>query len=215
MRMLLGVCLGLLLRLWIATLRVRVLRAPEPAGDPRPVVLAFWHGQQMLLLRWPRPRPTAVMVSLSKDGQLQSGVLSAHGFRIVRGSSSRRGAAALVEIVRLLKTGLDAAFAVDGPRGPLGTVKAGALRAAALSNARVVPLGAAGHRRRVLRRTWDQFEIPAPFSRVVIAAGPSCHGAVTAEELQTAIEAQQRRAHGELRRWTGRATETSREVSTR
>jgi lysophospholipid acyltransferase (LPLAT)-like uncharacterized protein len=173
-RALLGVLLGLFARIWLATLRVRVSRHPalESVAD-RPWVLAFWHGRQWPLLAWRRRRPTVVLVSLSPDGAMQARALALQGLRVVRGSSSRSGARGLASLVRTMRRdGADAAFAVDGPRGPRGIVKGGAVLAARLAGAVLVPMGGAVHRGIVLRRAWDQFAIAWPFTRVDVVLGP-------------------------------------------
>jgi hypothetical protein len=162
-----------------------------------PLVLAFWHGQQMLLLRWPQRRRLAVLVSLSQDGELQSGVLGAAGLHVIRGSSSKGGAAGLRRLIGALRGDeRDAAFAVDGPRGPQRVVKPGALAAARLAGAVLVPLAAAASRAKVLGKTWDGFEIPLPFSRVAIVAGaPVPVDALhDTRAVGVAIEAARRRA---------------------
>ncbi|MGD0525038.1 MAG: lysophospholipid acyltransferase family protein [Polyangiaceae bacterium] len=172
-RALLGLVLGLVARVWLATLRVRVVVHPalERVRD-RPWVLAFWHGTQWPLLAWRRRRPTVVLVSLSRDGAMQARALALQGLRVVRGSSSRGGARGLAQVVRAMKRdALDAAFAVDGPRGPLGVVKGGLLVAARATGAVVVPLTGSMRRGFVLRRSWDRFAIAWPFTRVDVVLG--------------------------------------------
>jgi lysophospholipid acyltransferase (LPLAT)-like uncharacterized protein len=170
---LLGIVLGLVARLWLATLRVHVVVHPALARvQGRPWVLAFWHGTQWPLLAWRRRRPTVVLVSLSRDGAMQARALALQGLRVVRGSSSRGGVRGLAQVVRAMKRGaLDAAFAVDGPRGPVGVVKGGALVAARATGAVVVPLTGSMRRGVVLGRTWDRFAIAWPFSRVEVVLG--------------------------------------------
>jgi lysophospholipid acyltransferase (LPLAT)-like uncharacterized protein len=172
-RTLLGVLLGLLARVWLATLRVHVVTHPALGEvQDRPWVLAFWHGTQWPLLAWRRRRRTVVLVSLSRDGAMQARALALQGLRVVRGSSSRGGARGLVALVRTMKRdGADAAFAVDGPRGPRGVVKSGAVVAARLAGAVIVPMGGAVRRGVVLRRAWDRFAIAWPFSRVDVVLG--------------------------------------------
>lgn len=198
MRALLGLVLGLVVRLWVWTLRVTVEAAPGlDLSDGTPLVLAFWHGEQMLLLGWPRRRRTLVMVSWSLDGALQAGVMRAQGLRVVRGSSSRGGAAALRRLARELSGPLDAAFAVDGPRGPLHSAKPGAALAARLGRGRLVPMGAAVSASRVLRRSWDRFRIPMPLSRVQVVLGPPVDATLALEHpelVDRAIERACRRA---------------------
>lgn len=67
--------------------------------------------------------------------------------------------------------GADSAFAVDGPRGPRGVAKGGAIVAARATGAVVVPLGGAVRCGLVLRRSWDQFAIAWPFTRVDVKLG--------------------------------------------
>ncbi len=173
LRALLGVLLGLVARLWLATLRVRVIRDPTlERAEGRPWVLAFWHGTQWPLLAWSRRRRTVVLVSHSRDGALQARALRVQGLRVVRGSSSRGGVRGLAALVRAMKQGeSDAAFAVDGPRGPRGIVKGGAVLAARATGAVLVPTTGLVRRGFVLRRTWDRFTIAWPFTRVDVVLG--------------------------------------------
>src|SRR5262249_1315464 len=139
-RAILGVLLGLVARVWLMTLRVRVVGA---APADLPCVLAFFHGTQWPLLAWKRPRPTVVLVSLSTDGAMQARALALQGLRVVRGSSSRGGARGLAALVRAMRRGADAAFAVDGPRGPYGVAKPGVFAAARAVGGVIVPMGSA------------------------------------------------------------------------
>ncbi len=198
MRTLLGFVLGLLIRLWVWTLRVEVETLPGlDLSDESPLVLAFWHGEQMLLLGWQRRRRTLVMVSWSRDGALQAGVMRAQGLGVVRGSSSRGGAGALRSLARALSGPRDAAFAVDGPRGPLRRAKPGAALCARLGHGRLVPMGAAASASRVLARSWDRFRIPMPFSRVQVVLGAPVEAALATgrpELVDCAIERASQRA---------------------
>jgi lysophospholipid acyltransferase (LPLAT)-like uncharacterized protein len=109
---------------------------------------------------------------LSPDGVLFGAALARLGLRVVHGSSSRAGAAGLAALVRVLRAGTtDAAVAVDGPRGPSGVAKPGALVAARLAGAHVVPMGAAVARKLVLG-SWDRLELAWPFARVAVVLGP-------------------------------------------
>jgi lysophospholipid acyltransferase (LPLAT)-like uncharacterized protein len=187
----LGVFAGLLVRVWLATLRVRVTMDARllALGDDRAWVMGFLHGLQWPLFAWKRRRETVVLVSLSRDGALQTRALALLGLSVVRGSSSRGGARGLVRIVRALREGKDAAFAVDGPKGPFGVVKGGVVTAAKAGRAHLVPVGAAMAHGLVLKRAWDLFAIAFPFSRVEIVFGapidPTSPSA--REELESAI----------------------------
>ena len=195
MRAVLGVVLGVVARLWLASLRLRVIVHPALealAGEDvrTPWVLSFFHGTQWPLLAWKRRRPTLVMVSHSADGAMQARALGLLGFLVVRGSSSRGGARGLAAIVRRLRGGdVDAAFAVDGPRGPYGTVKPGASLAARRSRGVLVPMGSAVAHGKTFTRAWDRFVLAWPFSRVVVVLGAPLDGEADDAALQNAIMA--------------------------
>jgi hypothetical protein len=167
------VLLGVLARLWLATLRVHVSIDPSLGGAAdRPWVLAFWHGAQFPVLAWRGRKPTVVLVSLSADGAMQARALAVLGLRVVRGSTSRAGARGLAALIRVMRRdGIDAAFAVDGPRGPRGRVLGGAVAAARASGGVVVPVAGSVRSGVVLARTWDQFAVAWPFTRVDVALG--------------------------------------------
>jgi len=140
-------------------------------GEGR-VVFAFWHGRQFPLVYHWRERDVAILTSLSRDGTLQSLVLGGLGYHIVRGSSSRGAVRGLVGMIRAVRRGRDAAFAVDGPRGPAGEVKPGALYLAARTGLPVVPITSSAHRARVFTDAWDRYLLPMPFTRTAVVYGP-------------------------------------------
>ena len=173
LRPMLGTLLGWVAHVWIATLRVQLEVHPDLAGHgSQPWILVFFHGTQWPLLAWKRRRPTMVMVSHSSDGAIQARALGHLGFLVVRGSSSRGGARGLATMVRRVRRGdVDAAFAVDGPRGPYGTVKPGAALAASRAGAVLVPMGSAIRRGVTFARAWDRFALAWPFSTVSVVLG--------------------------------------------
>jgi lysophospholipid acyltransferase (LPLAT)-like uncharacterized protein len=200
LRALLGVVLGIVARLWLLTLRMTLEVHPDLARvKDVPWVLAFFHGTQWPLLAWPRRRPTVVMVSHSSDGQLQARALGLLGFLVVRGSSSRGGARALAGIVRRLRRGdVDAAFAVDGPRGPYGEVKPGAVLAASRSGGVLVPMGSAVRSGKTFSRAWDRFVLAWPFTRVTVVLGAPLTPEDAAATLGDAIRKANEQAEGRL-----------------
>ncbi|HEV8323126.1 MAG TPA: DUF374 domain-containing protein [Myxococcota bacterium] len=166
------------LRLVGRTLRLRAAPAPAAEADATPrrrVLLAFEHGRQFALLAWfdrMRGKRIALLSSTSDDGRLQAGILRRLGYRVVLGSSSRRGAAALVGLVRAVRDdGYDAALAVDGPRGPRGSVKPGIAWLASRTGAEIVPVSAAAAPAHVFARSWCAYRLPWPWARGRVAFG--------------------------------------------
>ena len=163
---------GMVLRVLGATWRVRVhgrdaLRA-RSATDPR-VLYTLWHGE-MLPVLYAHRVPTAVMISEHRDGEIIARIVAMFGASAFRGSSSRGGARALLEGVRILRSGTDVAITPDGPRGPLHSYAPGALLLAYRAGVDIVPIVASVNRAWHLR-SWDSFVIPKPFARVTIMYG--------------------------------------------
>ncbi len=197
---LIGLILGWIARLWLATLRLELVADEHlDGGDVRAWILCFFHGTQFPLLAWQRRKQTAVMVSHSSDGEIQAAALRTNGLDVVRGSSSRGGARGLAALVRKLKGGTDCAFAVDGPRGPYGVAKSGALFAAERARGMLVPMGSASKNAWVFERAWDKFTLPQPFSRVIVVLGaPLDPTTATTTDLENAIASANECARSQL-----------------
>lgn len=137
-----------------------------------PLIYAVWHGRMLMLpYFYGRARRVHVLVSRSRDGELLSRFVQGFGVRVVRGSSSRGGAAALLGLARLLRDERTEVLIVpDGPRGPRYVVQAGPVLLAKLSGAPILPIGFGVSRGTVLR-SWDEFVIPHPFARAAVVFG--------------------------------------------
>lgn len=172
---LMGWCLSWLVRVWTSTLRIR-LHGPGADGADGPMLIAFRHGDQLPLLALRRRLGTLVApVSLSADGELQSVILGHLGIVCVRGSSSRGGARAARGLLLALRDGASALVAVDGPRGPFGSVKPGVVFLARSTGAPIFPVAAACRAGRRLEKAWDRYLIPRPFTRTSVCVGPPIH----------------------------------------
>lgn len=191
-----------------ATLRFRWEYHPEVLrAETHPVIFAIWHNRLALALlmyrHYARQRGQAhrlaAIVSASKDGGLVARVLEHFGVEPVRGSSSRRGAQALVELKTWAGRGYDIAFTPDGPRGPCYVVQAGTISLAQLTGRPIVPVS---YRldRKVTLKSWDRFQIPLPFGRVVMKFGEPFF--VPRETSETTREALRRQFEGRLRGMT-------------
>ena len=144
--------------------------AAERSG--RSVVYAFWHAEIFAATWFWRQRGIVVMTSQNFDGEYIGRIIQLHGYGASRGSSSRGGMRALVEMVRLVRKGRPAAFTVDGPRGPRHAVKAGVMLLAKATGAPIVCFHIVPERAWVFRKSWDRTEIPRPFSHAAIFIAP-------------------------------------------
>jgi hypothetical protein len=188
-----------------ATIRFRFVRREVPerlkaAGDN--FLYAFWHGRQFLLLHHYRNSGILIPASESRDGEIQAQLLLRMGFSVVRGSSKRKGARALLGLVDGARAGKQIGVSVDGPRGPVYEVKQGVAYLAGKLQQPIVPVTAGAKRRWLVSRSWDRLLIPAPFTTAVIVYGePITISGISEREL----EAKRRHLEEALRRITAEA----------
>jgi lysophospholipid acyltransferase (LPLAT)-like uncharacterized protein len=183
------------MRLLTATLRYRVNGGHGPARLPdEPVIFALWHNRLALCMkvyeRFVRPDHPhdhlAALISASRDGAFLAAILQHFGVQPVRGSSSRRGAQALLELSSWAKRGFDLAVTPDGPRGPCYVVQEGVIALAQVTGRPIVPYSCQ-LRWKIRVKSWDRFEIPLPFSRCEMTFGELIHvprGASDAERVR-------------------------------
>jgi lysophospholipid acyltransferase (LPLAT)-like uncharacterized protein len=110
------------------------------------------------------------LVSPSVDGEVPARIARSWGAKVIRGSANRTGAQALREMQQMMKDGYSIVTTADGPNGPKYEFKQGAVLMARIGNVPMVPVACAAERAWYLKR-WDDFMIPKPFSRVVLAVG--------------------------------------------
>jgi lysophospholipid acyltransferase (LPLAT)-like uncharacterized protein len=161
---------ALLIRLLGMTLRYEDRAAPgvAPGHTIRgPGVYAFWHRSLLACAHRFRGLDVAILISQSFDGELIARTVELLGFKAIRGSSSRGGAAGLRQMERAYQTGHRCAFTADGPRGPAFVAKPGTAQLARMVGAWVGAFYVLPERAWELR-SWDRFLIPKPFSRVFI-----------------------------------------------
>ena len=195
------------------TLRWRVDGAEHYEGlmrAGRPPILALWHGRILPATLYWRDRGIVAMTSENFDGEWIARLMARFGFRAARGSTSRGGARALVQLRRELAAGHVAAFTVDGPRGPARSAQAGAVWLAAATGHAVLPFHIEADRC-WSARSWDGSMVPKPFSTVAVAIGPPLAVAATSDEV---VEAARRELEEHLGRLEQRCRELLREPAT-
>ena len=138
----------------------------ETLAAGKSAIVFGWHEWLLIAccdLRHLRPY---IMISHSRDGERITRVVERVGWRVIRGSSSRGGARALLQMVRVLREPVLAGHLVDGPRGPRRQLTPGVIAMAQRSGSVLVPTLYAA-RRKGLAPSWDRLQVPLPFSRVV------------------------------------------------
>jgi lysophospholipid acyltransferase (LPLAT)-like uncharacterized protein len=165
-----------LLQVWARTLRYEIDDRANFFGKPITgnYIAALWHNRLLLisfvLKKFFPDRPGAGLISASRDGDLIADATQRFGFDVVRGSSSRMGASALLELSEILASGRDVLLTPDGPRGPVYELGQGIIFLAQKTGARVVPVNMEySSCWRV--KSWDRFIIPRPFAKVRVILG--------------------------------------------
>ena len=172
------------------------------ARSGRQPVMAFWHGRILSATYFFRRRGIVVMTSENFDGEWIAGIIERFGYRTARGSTSRGGRKALLQLTREMAAGRAAGFTVDGPRGPARIAQPGAVWLAQATRNPVLPFHLEADRHWSLR-SWDRTEIPKPFATVALAVGEPFDVPANADE--GAIEAARKKLEARLRALEGRA----------
>jgi lysophospholipid acyltransferase (LPLAT)-like uncharacterized protein len=133
--------------------------------------MAFWHDRIFLATHFFRGRGIVVMTSRSLDGEYIARFIQRFGYGAARGSSTRGGVGALVEMARLVRAGLPAGFTVDGPRGPRHVAKTGALLLAKKTGRPVLPFTVEPEHFWTVK-SWDRLRVPKPFTRATVRLAP-------------------------------------------
>ena len=133
----------------------------------RRAIFVFWHGRIFPATYFWRNRGIVVMTSQNLDGEGIAQCIQRLGYGVARGSSSRGGFRALAQLARDIRSGKDAAFTVDGPRGPRYVAKQGPILLAHKTGAAVFCFHVS-MKRCIQLNSWDGFQIPVPFTKAII-----------------------------------------------
>jgi lysophospholipid acyltransferase (LPLAT)-like uncharacterized protein len=173
-------------RLWLATLRFDC--QPDLIDEQEgPLVILLWHDRLFVASRLGNSHfklPITTLVSASKDGAWLSAYFQVMGLKAVRGSSNRRGAAALISLARAVRAGTHAGVTPDGPKGPARFCKTGAVALAKITKRPFMILGISYQSCWTLK-SWDRFALPKPFSKVRIRVEK--HPVPNADEADEAV----------------------------
>lgn len=162
-----------LIRMVSATLRYRWQDDSNylHRGDACPAIYCVWHNRLALSMqayfgyveKHNSSSGLAAMVSASKDGGFLAAILECFKVHPVRGSTSRRGPQALLELTTWAERGFDLAITPDGPRGPACRVQDGVMSLAQITGLPIIPFSCY-LRWKLTINSWDKFQIPLPFS---------------------------------------------------
>lgn len=146
-------------------------------------IYTFWHNRIFAGTYFFRERGIVVITSQSFDGEYIARFIQRFGYGAIRGSSTRGGVKALVEMIRLMREGLPMAFTVDGPKGPRYVAKSGACLLAKKTGNPLMPFSVECKKFWTIK-SWDKLQIPKPFSRVRVIIAAPIYVSKTADEKE-------------------------------
>lgn len=173
------------------------------AGGRQPV-MAFWHGRILPATYYFRRRGIVVITSENFDGEWIARIIERFGFGTARGSSSRGGLRAMLQLVRDMEKGKPAAFTLDGPRGPARIAQPGAIWLGRATGNPVMPFHMEASSKWTAN-SWDRTQIPKPFTTVSVAIGEPID--VPGDANDTALERARQELEHRLRTLEDRALE--------
>ena len=130
---------------------------------------SFWHGRILPATLYFQRRGIVVITSENYDGEWIARIITKFGYGTARGSTSRGGPKALLQLVREVKS-KGVAFTLDGPRGPAEVAQPGAVWLAKATGNPLMPFHAEAASSWTMK-SWDRTQIPKPFTTVAMAIG--------------------------------------------
>lgn len=147
-------------------------------------IYTVWHNRVFLATYFWRRRRIVIMTSQSFDGEYIARFIQRFGFGAARGSSTRGGVGAIVEMARLMRAGCPTGFTIDGPKGPKYVAKMGAVLLAKKTGQPILPFTITASRIWTARKSWDQFQVPLPFSRARLDIAAPIYVSADADEAE-------------------------------
>jgi len=165
----------LFFKIWFGTCRLNILNEAfhqEALSGTGSFIGATWHRAAIFFCYYYGPFHPMIMFSQSQDGEYLARFARKFGVIPVRGSSSRGGQRALIQMIRFLNEGnRTCATVLDGPQGPRYRAKKGLLFLAKETGVPLVPVIWSARKTITLEKTWDKTMIPIPFSKVTVGYG--------------------------------------------
>jgi lysophospholipid acyltransferase (LPLAT)-like uncharacterized protein len=189
------------IRLLGPTLRVEVVgvhNATQIRNAGEPAIGAFWHRSILSAVWIWRNRGIVVLNTVNFDGQWTRRVIERLGFGTAQGSSTRGGIEGLSALAQDLEAGRNVALTIDGPRGPRYVAKPGAVILARRSGRAISPFHISVEHAFTFQKAWDHFQIPFPFSKVVMFVAPPIR--VPTDADSEVMKAKQRETQAALER---------------
>lgn len=155
---------------WWTRLEVYGKENIKEISEGMSAIYAFWHGKLWIPVFYFRGQNYLALASSSRDGEYISRVLQRYGYQLVRGSSSKGGGRALLNMIRRVRKGDSVLITPDGPTGPIHEVKPGIIYLQEKTGVPIIPVGVAIKRKKTFA-SWDRLNFPLPGTRATLVIG--------------------------------------------
>lgn len=142
-----------------------------------PCIYAMWHANQMMVHGIYNRDKINILISNSIDGEIVAQTAEKWGFKVIRGSSCKKGAVeSTMHMLTRLKEGDSIAIMVDGPHGPLHKVKNGVLKLAQKTGVPIIPSYWYSPQKTFRSLpSWDKMKLPLGDCNIINVYGTPIH----------------------------------------
>ena len=173
---LVGVLGAIFIRLLFSTISIREIPndySQKLKRQGKCVIFAIWHAHILAAICPGRKLSVKVLISQHRDGEYIAQIIQRLGYGVARGSTTRGGARALLNMIKEVKEeAISLAITPDGPKGPRFVAQSGAIILGQKTGYPILPVTI--HMTKYWELpSWDRFRIPKPFSKAMIIYGDS------------------------------------------
>jgi lysophospholipid acyltransferase (LPLAT)-like uncharacterized protein len=121
-----------------------------------PAIFAIFHGRMIGMLHIVEQRSKiTILISRSRDGEMIARIAENIGYSVARGSPAFKAIEGALQLVAAAKAGQSLMLTVDGPRGPVYTVKTGVIRIAEITGLPLLPFFCNFRTEATIVKSWD------------------------------------------------------------
>ena len=158
--------LGYTMRLWT----IGGETVDELYRQGKRIIIAFWHGRQLMMPLAYRGQLATILISQHQDGEIIARIMQEFGFQAIRGSSTRGGFQAIRQLLKAGRNGGDLVVTPDGPKGPPCRVQLGIMYLAKMTGWPIIPLTFACSKKKS-SRVGISFKFPFPVAKECLYGG--------------------------------------------
>ncbi len=160
---------------------------PKNLSEKQNCIYVFWHSKTFMIMPLYRHSNIAVLTLLDWKNYFYDKLCRLFGHRTVPVTSD---ADAARKLKKLLDEGMRVALALDGPRGPRGVIRPGAVYLALKTKRPIITVDIKVSKSIRFNNRWDKYEIPLPFSETILTTSKPIYAeGKSADQLKDEIRA--------------------------